>query len=70
MSNFKVITKTKTIEFTYKNKPYRYKYEAGSNYGFAYIYFGKKKIFGPFQSDCTEEGKEVYNAFKEANIKF
>ena len=70
MSKIKVITKTKTIEFAYKNKPYRYEYTAAANYGFSYIYLGKTKIFGPMQTDCTEEGKEVYNAFKEANIKF
>lgn len=70
MSNLKVITKTKTIQFTYKNKPYHYEYVAGANYGFSYIYFGKKKIFGPFQSDCTEEGKEVHEAFRKENIKF
>jgi hypothetical protein len=70
MSKIKVSIKTKIIQFQYNNKGYTYKYEAGPNYGFAYIYVGTKKIYGPYQSDRTDEGIEVYNAFKEANIKF
>lgn len=70
MSEIKVITKTKKVQFTYKNKPYHYEYIATGSSGFSYIFIGKNKIYGPYVSDCTEEGREVYAAFKKANIKF
>lgn len=70
MNRIKVLQKTKEVQFSYKNKLYTYKYVVTSGSGLAYIYKGKEAIYTPYPKQCTEEGREVYNAFMDDKEKY
>ena len=66
----KIIRKTKKVEFWYKEEYYIYEFRSDSTQGFAYVWKDQEKIYGPFDRDCTEEGKRVFNAInKKLNPK-
>lgn len=61
--DFKIISSTKTVEFWYNDNYYKYVYDARGGRGFAYIYKGKTKIYGPYENERTDEGIMVYNEY-------
>ena len=69
VNDFYIVRKEHVVEFWYNDKVYIYKYVSNSYMGSAYIYKGKNKIYGPFAKECTEEGTEVYNAYRDHFIK-
>lgn len=69
VNDFYVVRKENVVEFWYNDRVYMYKYVSNSVSGSAYIYKGKEKIYGPAERDCTEEGREVYNAYRNHFIK-
>lgn len=63
-----VISSEKRIEFRIDEISYTYVYKTDSRSGFAYIYkndTGVHRIYGPYETDRTEEGMRVYNLLTE-----
>lgn len=59
----KVHTTEQVISFEYKGRFYIYKYKTDNRSGLAYVYRGiNELIYGPYPKQCTDEGKEVYDA--------
>lgn len=67
--DFKIVRKEKSVDFWYNNRIFTYKYVSESGSGFSYIYYGQTKIYGPYEYESTELGKEVYNAYWNHFIK-
>ena len=65
----RVTKQVKTIEFSYKGNFYKYEFVANSNSGFAYIYKGNEKIYGPYDHEITDLGKEIYNQLQKQIFK-
>ena len=65
-SDLKILLKTNRVEFNYKGEFYTYEFRSTSNSGFAFIFKNTPKeyakIYGPYKTDCTELGEEIYNA--------
>ena len=61
-----IVRKTKKVEFWYNENFYTYEYRSDSAGGFAFVFLGTTgvKIYGPYDRDCTDEGKDVYQAIK------
>lgn len=65
-----VVTATlKRVEFHIDNMPYVYEFRTDSRSGFAYIHKGQDTIYGPYASDCTDEGRKVFELVHEHIIK-
>lgn len=61
-SDLKILRKTNRVEFQYKEKYYTYEFRSDSTSGFAFIFDNGQKIYGPYKTDTTELGQEVYDA--------
>jgi len=64
-NDLKIMRKTKRVEFYYKDEFYIYEFRSDSKSGFAYIWKGQEKIYGPMMGDQTEEGVKVHNAIRK-----
>jgi hypothetical protein len=60
--DIRIIRKIRRIEFWYKDEFYVYEFRSENNTGYAFIWKGNNRIYGPLVNHSTEEGKEVYNA--------
>ena len=68
-SDLKIIQKTHRVEFWYKEKYYTYEFRSNSSSGSAFIFNNSQKIYGPYKTDCTELGEEIYNVLmKQRNV--
>lgn len=64
-----VVTNTlRRIEFHVDGVPYVYEYRTDSRSGFSYIYKGNEKIFGPYDHECTEEGRRIDQLITEHKL--
>lgn len=58
--DLRIMRKTKRVEFWYKDEFYTYEFRSDSSVGYAYIWKGNEKIYGPMIGDQTEEGIKVH----------
>lgn len=58
----------KKIEFSIDDVYYIYEYKTDNTSGFAYIYKGKELIYGPYQKQCTDEGRKIEQLLRENKI--
>ena len=65
IKDFKIVRKSKKVEFWYKGEFFIYEYHSDSSSGFAFIFQGQNKIYGPYERDCTDEGCEVYDVISK-----
>ncbi len=65
-NKIEIIRRSKKVEFWYKGEFFIYEFHSDSSSGFAFIWKSQEKIYGPYERDCTEKGKEVYNAIYES----
>ena len=63
--DLKIIRKFKRIEFWYKGEFFTYEYHSDSSSGLAFIFQDQSKIYGPYERDCTDEGREVYEVISK-----
>ena len=65
-SDLQILRKTNRVEFMYKGEYYTYEFRSDSNSGFAFIFKNDPnnytKIYGPYKTDTTELGQEIYDA--------
>lgn len=61
-ADLKILRKINRVEFNYKGEFYSYEFRSDSRSGFAFIFHGSEKIYGPYQTDTTPLGQEIYNA--------
>jgi hypothetical protein len=62
-ADLQILRKVNRVEFKYKGEFYNYEFRSDSKTGFAFIFAqGGVKIYGPYKTDCTELGEEIYNA--------
>ena len=63
--DLRIIRKTKRVEFWYKDEFYIYEFRSDSKSGFAFIWKGQEKIYGPMMGDQTDEGIKVHKAIQK-----
>jgi hypothetical protein len=61
-ADLKILRKINRVEFTYKGEFYSYEFRSDSHSGFAFIFHGIEKIYGPYKTDVTPLGQEIYDA--------
>ena len=63
--DLRIIRKTKRVEFWYKDEFYIYEFRSDSKSGFAFIWKGQEKIYGPMMGDQTDEGIRVHKVIQK-----
>lgn len=61
--NIKIIETHQEVLFTYNGIDYKYRWLSNGSQGFGYIEKGGVTIYGPYNHQCTDEGRKVYDAY-------
>jgi hypothetical protein len=64
-SDIRIIRKTKRVDFSFDGEYYTYEFRSDPSHGYAYIWKGQKKIYGPMRGDQTDEGIKVHSAIQK-----
>lgn len=64
----KIKSTSTTIRFKYNGEGYTYLWESNPQRGFDYIEKNGITIYGPYEYQCTDEGREVYEVFRKNHL--
>jgi hypothetical protein len=66
---FKIIRKIRRVEFWYEGEFYVYELRTEGGNEFAFIWKnGTERIYGPYLSHQTDEGREIFGVLEKKNF--
>lgn len=64
----KIELTSNVVRFKYNGERYCYEWEQTQPHDSGYITRGPIIIYGPYDHQCTDEGREVYEAFRVQHL--
>jgi hypothetical protein len=64
-----IVSSETRVEFKVDDSYYSYVYRSSPGAGFAYIYKGSQMIYGPYDNNCTDEGRKIYELYRQHHLK-
>lgn len=61
--SIEIIESSQEVRFSYNGEEYKYLWQSSRSYGVAYVQKNGVLIYGPYSHQCTDEGREVYEAY-------